>query len=305
MKKCFKCQKPLEIAASVHGLHKECFLGWFKLDSNSTAEFRDVALRSEKSDSAMLSKSINVSFFQGKFKKYSAKLDKRSYILKVQDKKDYPELPHVEYLSNQIAHKLGLMIPNFYLICFLNELDTFVVHNFMDNYTPGNLIHIYHFIQDNQPFSCVRIVKIIEEKIGRIEAVKQFVFLCLFDALIGNHDRHGRNIAFIETKKGLELAPFYDNPSYIGIEDQNFLLAQHNPRGKIETSLTNELTMKDYVSEFHQMGYGAWLREFRKQFDSVSIEQMIKNSFLSEKRQMAFSSLMERRIKEFDNVVLS
>lgn len=305
MKICFKCQKPLENKASVHGLHKECFFGWFKLDSNGTTEFRDVALRSEKPDSVMLNKPINASFFQGKFKKYSASLDKRSYILKVQDKEDYPELPHIEYLSNQIAQKLGLMIPDFYLICFLNELDTFVVHNFMDNHTPGNLIHIYHFIQDNQPFSCNTIIKIIEEKVSRMEDIKQFVYLCLFDALIGNHDRHGRNIAFIETKKGFELAPFYDNPSYLGIEDYSFLLAEHNPRGKIETSLTNESTMKDYVSEFCQLGYEGWVKEFRKKIDTIQIEQLIKNSFLSEKRQTAFSSLVARRIKEFDNAILS
>jgi serine/threonine protein kinase HipA of HipAB toxin-antitoxin module len=53
--------------------------------------------------------------------------------------------------------------------------------------------------------------------------------MCLFDALVGNHDRHGRNIALIETRKGHILSPFYDNPSYIGIEDHNLLLAEHNP----------------------------------------------------------------------------
>ncbi len=304
MKNCFKCLNPIENQTPVHGLHRDCFLNWFKLNPNNMLDFGDVALRSEKPDSLLPNNPINTSFFQGKFKKYSANLDKRSYILKVQDQ-DYPELPLAEYLCNQIAKKLGLIISDFYLIHFLNELDSFVTHNFMDNYTPGNLVHIYHFITEGQPFSCQTIIKIIEDKVGRIEAIKQFVFLCLFDALIGNHDRHGRNIALIETKKGFELAPFYDNPSYLGIEDQSVLLAHHNPRGKIATSVNTEPTMKDYVSEFYQMGYESWVKEFRGRIDKIHINQLIENSFLSEKRKIAFSQLIERRIKEFDDVYVS
>jgi hypothetical protein len=266
MHTCYKCLKTVENQMPLHGLHRDCFFNWFKLDANVAADFSDVALRSERLDSSLRANPINTTFFQGTFKKYSAKLNNRSYILKVKDK-DYPELPQTEYLSNQIAQKLGLIIPDFYLIYFLNELDTFVTHNFMDHYTPGNLVHIYHFIKAEQLFSCLTILKIIEEKVGRIEAMKQFIFLCLFDALIGNYDRHGRNIALIATNKGFKLAPFYDNPSYIGIEDQSLLLAQHNPKGKIATSLTNEPTMKDYIIEFDKMGFKEWLKEFRKKID--------------------------------------
>jgi hypothetical protein len=300
---CLKCLQTIEDQSPVHGLHGDCFCSWFRLDVTGITDFSDVALRSEKLDSSLLSNPINTTFFQGTFKKYSANLNGCSYILKVQDQ-DYPELPRTEYLSNQIARRLGLIVPDFYMINFLNELDTFVTHNFMDNHTPGNLIHIYHFIKNEQPFSCKTILKIIEEKIGRIESIKQFVFLCLFDSLIGNHDRHGRNIALIETKKGFQLAPFYDNPSYIGIEDNSLLLAQHNPKGKIATSLTNQPTMQDYIVEFHKMGFGELLREFRKKIDNTSIRQMIDRSFLSEKRKTAFSLLIDRRVKEFDDAKL-
>ncbi len=300
MKKCFKCSKPIESAVPVHGLHQSCFVRWFKLNTDSSVNFSDVALRSEKVDSSLHRNPINTSFFHGTFKKYSATLDKRLYILKVQDK-DYPELPYVEYLSNQIAQELGLTVPDFYLIRFLNEIDAFVVHNFMDAYNAGNLVHIYHFVEE-KPFSCKTIIKIIEEKIGRIEAIKQFIWLCLFDALIGNHDRHGRNIAFIETRKGFEMAPFYDNPSYIGIEEQSLLLAQHNPKGKIATSSTNDPTMRDYLAEFHQMGYGDWIKEFQERVEKSQLDKLVANSFLSEKRKIALFSLIERRIKEFDHV---
>ncbi len=302
MEICFKCSNSIEKKAAIHGLHEDCFRTWFNLNISDSSDFQDIVLRRDQEDSKLINP-IHTSFFQGKFKKYSAALNNHRYILKVHDK-DYPELPGVEYLSNQIAQKLGIIVPNFYLICFLNEVDAFVVHNFMEDYHPGNLIHLYHFIKLDQPFSCKTIIQIIEEKVGRIDAIKQFVILCLFDALIGNHDRHGRNIAFIETTKKLELAPFYDNPSYIGIEDQILLLAQHNPRGKIATSFVEDPTLKDYIYEFNHMGYQNWIQEFRKNVDKTNIDVLIKNSFLSKKRKEAFLNLVTRRIQEFDHVSL-
>lgn len=298
---CFKCLKTIAPQDHLYGLHKACFSSWFNL-SNPSFEFEDIVLRRDKSNSSLSTNTMNTSFFQGKFKKYSAKLDKHSYILKVQDD-DYPELPLVEYLSNQIAQKMGLIVPNFYLIRFPNEINAktaFIVHNFMGKYIPGNLIHIYHFVAE-QSFACKTIFNIIEKKVGRINALKQFVFLCLFDALIGNHDRHGRNIALVATKKGYELAPFYDNPSYMGIEDQDFLLAKHNPRGKIATACNREPTMHDYAIEFIEMGHITWVEEFLKRIEQINIYQLIENSFLSDKRKKAFASLVECRIGELKN----
>lgn len=298
MSLCFKCSKDIEPQDSEYGLHRACFVEWFHL-KDASFEFEDIILKKDINNPKL---PMNTSFFQGKFKKYSAMLDKHAYILKVQDE-NYPELPLVEYLSNQIAQKMGLTVPNFYLIRFPNELDAksaFVVHNFMEAYTPGNLIHIYHFIGKHS-FSCKTIFNIIENKVGRLNALKQVTFLCLFDALIGNHDRHGRNIALVETKKGYELAPFYDNPSYIGIEDQSLLLVNHNPRGTIATSRTEEPTMRDYVIEFIEMGHKSWVEEFLKRLEKTSIGQLIEKGFFSEKRKKAFSSLVDSRIGELKN----
>lgn len=300
---CLKCLKEIASHDDIYGLHPTCFSSWFNLN-NPSFEFEDIVLRREKSPSALPAIPINTSFFQGAFKKYSAKLGSHSYILKVQDD-NYPELPCVEYLSNQIGQQIGLLVPDFYLIRFPKERNAkfaFVVHNFMEKYIPGNLIHIYHFI-DGQPFSCKTILSVIEEKVKRINALKQFVFLCLFDALIGNHDRHGRNIALIETKKGYELAPFYDNPSYIGIEEQSLLLAKHNPRGKITTSHNDEPTIGDYAIEFIGMGYESWVKDFRESVNRIQIDQFIEKSFLSNKRKQAFASLIQQRLEEFKNVL--
>lgn len=297
MKICFKCSKTIDSQDLLYGLHKNCFCAWFSL--KSPADFQDVVLSKEEDSPQFDRPSINTSFLQGKFKKYSARLNDQSYILKVQEE-GYPELPVVEYLCNQIAQKIGLILPSFYLIRFPDEVEAkaaFVVDNFMKKHIPGNLIHIYHFIGE-QPFEIQTIFNILKEKVGRLEALRQFVFLCLFDALIGNHDRHGRNLGLIETKKGYELAPFYDNTSYIGIEDQSLLLAHHNPRGKISTSDNAEPTIKDYVNAFCQMGFKSWLDEFLQRVEKATLFQLIEKSFLSEKRKKGFSNLINRRLQE-------
>ncbi len=129
--------------------------------------------------------------------------------------------------------------------------------------------------------------------------------MCLFDALIGNHDRHGRNIALIETKKGFILAPFYDNPSYIGVEHHSLLLAQHNPRGKIATSLTIEPTLRDYVQDFNDLGYGSIVLSFLSKIQKTDFRTLIQKSFLSERRRIAFLTLIKSRQEEFEDAIRS
>jgi hypothetical protein len=84
MKKCYKCQKPIK-NASWYGLHINCFKKWFKV--NSLEKFQNIISQRQNND-----KIINLSFFHGKFRKYSATLGKNKYILKIEEKK-FPELP--------------------------------------------------------------------------------------------------------------------------------------------------------------------------------------------------------------------
>ena len=91
--------------------------------------------------------------------------------------------------------------------------------------------------------NCEHLVRIIGEKTRRRTEQERFVYLTLVDTLTGNHDRHGRNLGFIQTPKGLQLAPFYDNPSYIGLDDDLMLGADLQPRGAIFTEETDEPTV--------------------------------------------------------------
>ena len=294
---CYKCLKTLDNTTNtIYGLHYQCFLEWFNLKSIS--DFGNVTAKGneKKNEETTGFSKINSSFFHGKFRKYSAELGKSSYILKVKEK-DYPELPPTEYLCNQIAASLKINIPDFHLLNYQEEI-TFVSKNFVKGRAKENLIHIYRYFKENEEFNCVNIIEIIKKETGKLKAIERFIELCLFDSLIGNHDRHGRNLAIVQARGMKKLSPFYDNVSYIGVETENLLGAQHEPKGKISTKLTNEPTMKDYVKEFNSSGYDYAIKKFYEKVNIPFIEELIEKAFISDKRKMALKKIVFRRYEE-------
>jgi hypothetical protein len=204
---CYKCRQP--VGQPVHGLHSECFADWF---AGGDLDFTDLAVKPPDTVDGRFA-SINSSFFHGKFRKYSASLGKHAFILKVQQL-EYPELPAMEYLCNQIAESVGLELPPFDFIDLMNGAPTFVVKNFMATGRAQSLVHIYHFLSSPADFNCETLYEIVASKTQRAIDAEKLIDITLFDALIGNHDRHGRNLGLIQSSGGYRLAPAYDNPSY-------------------------------------------------------------------------------------------
>lgn len=294
---CLKCQLPINPPTSAHyGLHPACFNEWFKVAT--TAEFVSLQRRSSTSDQSANQTPQNTSFFHGKFKKYSADLDGHSYILKMRQD-EAPELPEVEYLCNQIGKLLSVAVAEFYFIDF-NGDRTFVTKNFIKHGTPTDLQHIYHFRSDDK-HSCEGIINVINEKTQRPHDVRIFIRTLLFDSLIGNHDRHGRNLAFIITAKNTALSPIYDNVSYLSLESGNMLKADFNPAGKISTSKTFEPTMRDYVKELKKLGYTDDIQEFYKSIKLPQLYQAIDTSFCSSLMKQAIKTLIKKRFGELED----
>ena len=233
--RCFRCQTDIK-GESFYGLHANCFLEWFELTDLS--EFSDLDLKKSTRYSSVHSSIEKTadSFYHGRYRKYSAKLGSRQYILKVQESQ-YPDLPATEYVCNRIASLLGLNVPKYYLIRYQGATDidqvqsvskkesqkqheqepiTFITRNFMQGYV-GTLNHIYKYLPKGEKnYNCENIIKIIRKQTRKLVDVDRFVKICLFDAFIGNHDRHGRNLGIIDTGKIRRLAPMYDNPSFSG-----------------------------------------------------------------------------------------
>lgn len=301
MRTCFQCFKELDENIMLSGLHPECFCGCFHVSDKD--EFHDVVARSSERLSGEKNWSqVNTSFFHGKFRKYSARIGNRGYILKVMQK-EVPELPASEYLCNQIARSLGLIVPDHFLILFQNKLETFVSLNFMDDRASSDLVHIYRYLKDPKDYNCEHLLTIIEKEVGRYDAVVRFIELCLFDSLIGNHDRHGRNLGLINGTNGKVLSPFYDNPCYLALEIEELLGAYHEPRGAIPTKETNEPIMKDYVKEWLRLGFLEEIVNFSKRIDINNIEKLVVNSFISNRRKEAILRLINRRFKELVDAI--
>lgn len=299
---CYKCSQLIE-KKDHYGLHEDCFTGWFGLDK--AGEFTDIvrhASVSLSSDSVAPNSYWNSSFFQGKFKKYSARLSNSEYIIKVQES-FAPELPHVEYVCNQIAEQLHLEIPPYYLIDFF-DIPCFVSKNFILNLNQTyTLDHIYHFIATGDDYTCENLINIIESKTSSITNVEQFIEICLYDALIGNHDRHGRNLGLLKSRSSVRLAPAYDNTSALGLEQGKILQAQFNPRGKIATTNTLEPTMKDYVANFNKLGFNKNITSFFEKIEMENIKNLINTSFCSPLMKEALNKLISTRYQELKDAL--
>jgi hypothetical protein len=291
---CCKCFKELSVEDSWYGLHKNCFKVWFDIEKAS--QFLDLVVRSQ-SQAPTENYMANISFFNGAYRKYSARLGESSFILKVQQN-EYPELPATEYLCNQIYESLNITIPNYYLVRFPEDQFCFVTKNFMSGLTSSDLVHIYHFVKNGRNHDCESLVTIIGEQTGRRTEQERFVYLTLADSLIGNHDRHGRNLGFIQSAKGMTLAPFYDNPTALALEEHAMLGADLQPRGSIFTKATDKPTMKDYIHEWNRLGYSDIVDRFRKQYSLTGLQRLIEKSNISEKRQKAILRLIFKRGEE-------
>jgi hypothetical protein len=301
LKKCLKCLSEISAGKDKYGLHEDCYVSWFGL--TAVEDFTGIERRSESGPPKPSDKSQgwNTSFFHGKFRKYSAVLAGESYIFKMKQD-EAPELPDVEYVCNQIAKSIGLPIPEFYCIEFYDER-TFVTKNFIKRSTNATLNHIYTFFGENGRYDCETVANVILSRTHRPYDVDVFVRACLFDALIGNHDRHGRNLGLIVTPRGTSLAPIYDNPSALGLEDGRILQAEFAPKGKIWTQNSKEPTSSHYVEEFFRLGHEDSARDFFGRVNTKKIFALIDESACSALMKEALRKLISIRYEELKNAI--
>ena len=312
---CLKCRKEIT-GKDLCGLHRECFISWFQLDQGE--QFRKLEKKHTFTSSGPTTFSESRdTFYHGRYRKYSGLLGGEKYILKMQEEK-FPDLPEVEYICNRIAHFLNMDIPSYYLINFSGEWEqeeqdqdhsggiiTFVSKNFIKK--GATLHHIYKFLPKGQEhYNCKNIIDVLRRETRRPVDVKTFVEICLFDAFIGNGDRHGRNLALIDTgKRGKKLAPMYDNPSFIGIEDEKLLGADIRPSGCIYTKYSKKPKVKDYLVEFKELGLNShcllFVRKIRKNF--LKIKQEVEGSFILKKRKNRFIQFLRERLQDFEKCI--
>ena len=333
--KCLYCQKTIK-NQNFYGLHKSCYFQCFKL--TDTLEFSNLDPKKQDSDPDTQIKKTKDSFYHGRYRKYSACLGSTTYILKVQEEKfpDLPtteyicnniasllNLPVPEYYlikyqdkrnSKAFYNKDPKQKENYQKRGFKqkekNEQHaiqneranqtamTFVTRNFMQDYKGGTLHHIYKFLpKGKQHYNCKNIIDVLFQETKPAD-VARFIEIVLFDSLIGNNDRHGRNLGIIESTRRKQLAPMYDNPSYFGTEINALIDFDFNISGCIRTSLSKEPKLSDYIQEFQSLGFEKicfkFLNKILKQ--SQKIIESVESSEISNKRKKAFIKFLNKQL---------
>lgn len=281
-----------------YGNHLQCF------ESKYTylKDFSSLRQKSSKSedDQNSIKSTVGSSFYHGKFKKYAGKLREDNYILKFREE-EHPELPYIEYTSNQIAEFIGLDVPQFGLI-HINNNPIFITRNFMDFHSNAQLHHLYHYFKEDESFNLKVILGIIRDKTGNLNFIEKFIQCILYDSLVGNHDRHGRNIAFINMPGNKTiLSPFYDNPSSIGIEHPDSLFFSLNPISRVGTSKNTQPSTTELIDEIITLGHRELFNNWINSIDIKAIQNIIQRSFASESRKEAFLKLVNSRYEEMTN----
>ncbi|MFH1653464.1 MAG: HipA domain-containing protein [Pseudomonadota bacterium] len=305
MKYCLRCNKELKKAEAHYGQHLSCFEEIFKVSGR--IEFSSLIRKSSTSDNHNIGQEYQTSphltsYFGGNYRKYEAILGVSKYILKL-SKPEYPELAPVEYVCNKIAYHCGLSVPiPFTLIDYGEGELAFVSKNFMEKqHVHATLNHLYHYkpLQDPQRYTVEDIAETIYRETGSGADMDMYFRMLLFDALIGNHDRHGRNLALIVTAKSQRLTPIYDNPSSLGLEFGSTLKATFSPRGKIWTKDSHEPEMTEYLKEMDRIVVINKAQQFYNDISIDKIVEYIDESFsLSMQMREALKKLILKRYED-------
>lgn len=306
---CLRCNKPLGNSKPHYGQHIECFETIFHV--SGVMEFDSLVRKSSTSDTtreeaAFRSSPHLTSYFGGNYRKYEGTLGEAKYILKLSNV-EYPELSPVEFVCNKIAHHCGLVVPTPFTLIDVGKGElAFVSRNFMDKYRHhATLNHIYHYLKPgSEHYNVEEISNAIYRETNLAADVEMFFRMLLFDALIGNHDRHGRNLAFIETSSGRRLTPIYDNPSSLGLESGNILKATFAPKGKIWTRDSHEPEMTEYLDELKRLDVIEIARSFYKALSLDRIQEYINESrSLSKNMKEALLKLILTRFGDLKSYV--
>ncbi len=204
--------------------------------------------------------------------------------------------PHVRYFSSthdspfneffcmRLAKAIGLNVPTVDII--EGEYPLFIVERFdrIPNPLGISRIHQQDFCQaqgitslkkyesDGGPSFRDNYNLIKNNSVAPIPDLNQLLKWLIYNLVIGNNDSHSKNLAFLQTKEGLRLSPFYD---------------------LLTTSVYKEL--KEQHFSFVMGGQNEWHKLKRKHFDILSNELHLKSDVIP-KLAMKLLSDVEKKL---------
>lgn len=208
------------------------------------------------------------------------------YLAKPEDP-DYKQelIAENEYTCNRIAQAMGLRTARLFGLSEIDGQKAFVQEWFSVN--GFSLMSLYRYIEPGRPYSFSTIKDCIQEISSRPEEdTIFFAKIALFDCVIGNTDRHGRNLGFLVRDDSIRLSPVFDN---ISTTLPDFKLkTRFNFSSRISTETSERPSVTQCVREVKKLWpkdfdrLVAWLEETEM---DVKIE--IENSHLRDDQKIA------------------
>ena len=295
--KCYNCKKEIERKEfnRHYGMHKKCLADVF-----GDLKFKNIVETKEGKKDVFLS-NVNSSYFHGAFKKYSAMMGEEYYLFKL-PQEGFKYISVVEYATNKMAQALEIPVPKFSLINLRGE-KIFVTKNFMQNYNMANLIHIYHYLEGREAnYNIKYLISKIKELSDNSEDYYTFIKVCIFDALVGNIDRHGRNLALIDIGSKVFLSPIYDSVSFLATTDRSMRGEDLSAEGAIGISGVKRPMIRDYIEGFIELGCKKEVMEYLALIRKTDIEKIISESLLINDVKKAFIKFVKKSLKSIADV---
>lgn len=189
-----------------------------------------------------------------------------------------------EHIAEHLAYELGklLHIPcsKIELGCFQGRKGSlsYLVHDMSDEI----LIEGVNFLQVQFPdYDPDRLIAPASKQIYSVEMIRsslidnalrgQFMYILLFDFIIGNSDRHQNNWALIFNRKGrFRLSPLYDNGSS---------LCSYVPEEHIADILNDKMRFNALVNSKSRSRIG--LMDKKKPYHSEVVRYIIRHEYIS------------------------
>ncbi|RYZ93384.1 MAG: HipA domain-containing protein [Proteobacteria bacterium] len=203
-----------------------------------------------------------------------------------------------EFVCNTIGQVLGLNMPMFGKSMDSNQ-KVFVQQWFTTE--KRHFIHLYRFLDPILPYSMEVVNTAIKATSSRPnEDSLAFAKMIIFDCIIGNTDRHARNIGFIQIDNSTRLSPVYDNISGI-LPDAKYNI-KFSFKSKIVTQTSESPNVRDCIQEVKRL----WPDQYKSIVELTKtkaddIRQAVLNSDLRTNQKNTLVEQLKNVIEEMDH----
>ncbi len=272
------------------------------MTTNRLPEIKKIKIKSDKIKTETAGGISISSIYGGSVLKYGSVFGDETLMLKKSD--TYKDMASMEIATNQIASSIfKIEVPKFYEVKDEYENEYFGSVDFTTNADSQREVVHFERVMPEFPidWSCEGIIKKINEISDFKEKdINSFIKILMFDAVIGNDDRHSKNLAFLKDGYKIGLSPCYDNcPSVVFLVDKKYEINKDDSVAGV-ISVSNECgdNVTNYVTELVRLGYKSDVINLLKSINELEISKIIDDRKLGDRGE-CFKNFVSSNIKKW------